>query len=261
MLQKGQEMNLALILVLCTLAMVVFVISFFIFFRRYRQKIVQNLKEKESLRSQFQQTLLQSQLEIREQTFKHISQEIHDNIGQMLSLAKLNLATTNFKDEAAAERKVQDAHELVAKSILDLRNLSRSFDTDYISGKGIQQSIAFELELIERAGNHKTQLTLLGEPVKLDKQKELILFRIIQECFNNILRHAQAAQITVQISYLENAISLKITDDGHGFDNASTDLGLGLRNMHNRAALIGASFSITSLSGNGTTVNIELPLS
>lgn len=227
---------------------------------RHEKKHRIHLLEKHQLQSQFQQTLLQSQLEIQEQTLKNISQEIHDNIGQMLSLAKINLGTTNIEEPETAKDKIDNAHQLVSKSIVDLRNLSRSLDTDHISEKGLQASIAFELELIEKTGNHKTIIETSGNSVNPDKQKELILFRIIQECLHNIIKHAQATEIKVAIENVPGQISISITDNGKGFNVAGSVKGLGLRNMENRSKLIGAAFSINSVPGNGTQVKILLPI-
>ena len=226
----------------------------------YYFKRKRHLKNELHLKSQFQQTLLQSQLEIQEQTLKNISQEIHDNIGQMLSLAKLNLGTTEIPENETARQKVENAHRLVSKSIADLRNLSRSLNTDYVSEQGLQASIAFELELIGKSGQHKTALAVEGEPVKTDAQKELILFRMVQECFNNTIKHAQASQIDVGLKYEPGRLAVSILDNGQGFSPAKTANGLGLRNLHNRAKLIGAEFSINSENGKGTLVLIQLPI-
>lgn len=226
----------------------------------YYKKQLQAIKEKQQLQSQFQQTLLQSQLEIQEQTMKNISQEIHDNIGQMLSLAKMTLGTTNIDEKESAKKKIDNAEQLVAKSIIDLRNLSRSLDTDHISEKGLRASIAFELELIEKTGSYKTILEVSGEQVSPDKQKELILFRIIQECLHNTIKHAQATEITVSITHTPTQIAISISDNGKGFSIQDSVKGLGLRNMENRSKLIGADFNIDSVPGNGTQVKINLPI-
>lgn len=214
----------------------------------------------------FKQELLRTQLEIQEQTLKNISQEIHDNIGQALSLAKLNLNTMPATNDEALQQKILNSKELVSKAITDLRHLSRSLDTDYVQEMGLQRAIEYELEMIKKTGTIDTSLIVEGSLFRLDKQKELILFRIVQESFNNILKHSGAKILNVNINYAPVLFALSIKDDGKGVDlqplheEKNNSFGLGIRNMHNRAKLIGADFSMTSSLGKGTEVKINLPI-
>ena len=222
-------------------------------------------REAQELQFQFQQELLRSQLEIQEQTLKTISQEIHDNIGQVLSLAKINIATMPVdENNTALQEKVQTSKQLVSKAISDLRSLSHSLDTDYVKEMGLQRAIEYELEMIKKTGTMETYLHIEGSPARLDKQKELIIFRIVQESLNNIMKHAEAQKIHVEIQY-GSIINLQISDDGMGVDLSPLNrddsrFGLGIKNMHNRAKLIGADFSMQSTLGKGTTVKIVLPV-
>jgi signal transduction histidine kinase len=219
----------------------------------------------DELQSQFRQELLRSQLEIQEQTLKNISQEIHDNIGQMLSLAKLNLALADCPPDGSTRQKIQDSRQLVSKAIQDLRDLSRSMNTDYVSEMGLHRSIEYELEMINKTGAMQAELNTEGIITRLENQKELILFRIVQESLNNIIKHADARNIIVTINYLTSELFLSIRDNGQGVDlrplenGENTGFGLGIRNMHNRAVLIGAQFNVHSTLGKGTEVTIRLP--
>lgn len=228
------------------------------------QKQNNMLLHEQKMQSQFSQTLLQTQLEIQEQTLKNISQEIHDNIGQALSLAKLNLNTMPPTNDEALQQKILYSKELVSKAITDLRDLSRSLDTDYIQEMGLQRVIEYELEIIRKTGTVETNMVVEGSMFRVEKHKELILFRIIQETLNNILKHAGAKSIHVNITY-SAAFTLSIKDDGKGAnldplsEEKNNNFGLGIRNMHSRAKLIGADFSLTSQPGKGTEVKIVLP--
>jgi len=239
------------------------VISFFLYFKSRKIKHQIEINE---IQSQFNQTLLQSQLEIQEQTLHNISQEIHDNIGQVLSLTKLNLSTMDINDPHQLQQKVDDSKKLIGKVIQDLRDLSKSLNTDYVSNMGLLQAIEYELDMIRKSGAYQAILLINGLPFKAEPQKELIIFRIVQEVINNIIKHAQATEILVTANYHPANLNLTITDNGAGFDLTPLNLsengkfGLGLRNMHKRAQLIGATFSITSTIGAGTAVSITLPL-
>jgi two-component system NarL family sensor kinase len=233
-----------------------FIVAFFLTYRSRQQK---HAKEKELLYSNFQQELLRTQLEIQEQTLKNISQEIHDNIGQTLSLAKLNLNTIDLQKENA-EGKIVHSKELVSKAIHDLRNLSRSLNTDSILSSGLVKAIETELAIIEQAGSFKTEFNTAGPVAGIDPKKELILFRIVQEAINNILKHSGASRILVSLVFTGEALKIEISDDGNGFGaSAATTEGQGLRNMKSRAELIGGTFHIQT-NPVGTTITVTLPI-
>lgn len=243
------------------------VVIFFLllFMVQFQKRAIIYKSEKQELQYKFQQTLLKSQLEIQEQTLKNISQEIHDNVGQVLTLAKLNLATTSVAEKAANE-KIKTSQQLIGKAIQDLRDLSRSLNTDYVEEMGLIRSIEYELELLQKTGSIETEFSIDGKPLRLDKQKELILFRIVQEAIHNIIKHAEAKKISASIYFNHETVNILVKDNGIGFDlsplNRSDNqtFGLGLRNMNNRATLIGAKFSITSTIGKGTEVSLQLPV-
>jgi two-component system NarL family sensor kinase len=105
-----------------------------------------------------------------------------------------------------------------------------------------------------------------GSLIRAEKQTELIIFRIVQETFNNIIKHAEATTLHVTIHYHSSGLELLITDNGKGVnltplnEGQNNGFGLGIRNMHNRAKLIGAEFTMNSTLGKGTTVKIVLPI-
>ncbi len=239
------------LLLICLISMIIIVVI------RYNKKQLQHKEEKKTLSFKYQQALLQTQIEIQEQTLKTIAQEIHDNIGQVLSLAKLNLNTLQFGEET----KLIDTKNLVSKAINDLRNLSRSLHGDKITELGLQDSVENELLILQNSGQYQTHCNIIGEPYKLLPQQEMVLFRIAQEAMNNAIKHAKAKSIIIKLVYLPQNFNLSIIDDGIGFNSINlqnNQTGIGLKNMQNRAALIGGIFNIKSAIGVGTTIDIEL---
>jgi signal transduction histidine kinase len=243
-----------------TVLILFFATMIFWFVYAYRKKHTKYLVEKAQLQAQFQQELLRTQLEIQEQTFKTISQEIHDNIGQMLSLAKLNLNTVDLQKQAQAGEKISTARDLVSKTIQDLRDLSKTLNTETITTVGLLSAIEAELHLLQKTGTLQTTFSKTGTPVRLDPQKQLILFRIVQEALHNVMKHAQAAAICVEAAFEPEQFRLLIVDNGRGFEGtAPSTFGSSLRNMQNRSRLIGAAWQIESAAGSGTTIRITLP--
>lgn len=239
-------------------SLAIFMVVIFVLFIRRKNRLL--LKNK-LLQSQHEQELLRTQLEIQEQTLNTISQEIHDNVGQVLSLAKLNLNTL----PNSSDQKIQDTKNLVSKAINDLRNLSHSLHGDVIAAHGLQQSIANELNIIESTKAFATKFTVTGATVKINPQKEMVLFRMVQEALHNIVKHSGAAAIDVAMHYTADKLQLTVTDNGKGFDltplnEPGSNAGMGIHSMYNRAKLIDAVFNISSTTGSGTTITITLPI-
>lgn len=226
----------------------------------YFYKRKKHFAEKKKMEVDFYQNLLQTQLEIQEQTFKTISQEIHDNIGQMLSLAKMNLSKFEI-DRDNSDEAVLSAKDLVSHAVSSLRDLSKTLNTDTIITIGLIKSIEMELELVEKTTGIKTSFETSGNPKKLEPQKELILFRIVQESLHNSIKHASAKLLSVHANFKDDVLQLSICDDGIGFNYPNNnEQGSGLRNMQSRSKLIDAEWTLESAPGNGTKIYLTIPI-
>lgn len=216
--------------------------------------------EKEHIKSNFRQELLKAQLEIQEQTFTHVSQEIHDNIGQVLSFVKLSLGTASQLGEVEKDERIAESKELVARAITDLRDLSKSLSSDSFSAKGFVPAIKTEVERINKSKLVKATFKQEGKAISAGEQAELVLFRILQETINNTLKHANAECLNITLQYAPDLLTLTIADDGSGFDKdeAISRNGSGLRNIRNRANLIGATVEIKSAAGSGSEITVSL---
>ncbi|MEP6748707.1 MAG: ATP-binding protein [Bacteroidota bacterium] len=214
---------------------------------------------------QHQQELLHARLEIQENIFKNISEEIHDNIGQELSVLKLTLSVISVKETEDAEQFIKESKGMVNHIISSISDLSKSLHTDRIVKIGIIEALKFELEKIEKTNLFKTVFTYTNEDFQINDGNEIFLFRIVQEILNNIIKHSKAQNIHADLIYRENTIFFTFTDDGIGFDvkeamqRPSSNRGIGLTSMVNRAKLIGGQLNILSQPGKGTKTVIEIP--
>ena len=228
----------------------------------YRRKQAEYIQEQARMKSAFEREILEAQLQMQEQTMKHISQEIHDNIGGILSLAKLNLNTVPGGQLNGVTEKITNAKELVTKAISDLRTLSKTLHSEAILSVGLIKAIEMELKLLEKTKAFQTSLSISGTPVEIDHKKELILFRTVQEALNNAIKHSEATLIEIKLVYAEEGMYLTIVDNGKGFNKeeveADPNKGSGLRNMQNRTKMIGGELSINGTSG--TEIQISLPI-
>ncbi|MEK6479514.1 histidine kinase [Catalinimonas sp. 4WD22] len=236
-----------------------FIIAFIFIHQNQHHKYVRDKKE---IENNYKQEILKAQLEMKEQTLNTLSQEIHDNIGQVLSLAKLNLSTLQQQGNEQFEEKIKTTKELISKSIQDLRSLSKSLNSEFILKQNLPQAIERELDYINKTGLYTTEITTEGDLKVLDDQKKLILFRISQEILSNIIKHAAAKKITVRFDFKEEELLIYFQDDGIGFDFilAKEKAGTGLGNIIHRARLIGANINFTTPSHQqGTLIIITLP--
>ncbi len=205
--------------------------------------------------------LYNNQQKIQEQTLNHVSQEIHDNVGQMLSLVKiqLNLAAqkNNFPNELISE-----AQENIGRAMMDLRDLAKGMSSERIKVLGLVGSVEQEAERIRRTGSCEVLVECKGAPIKLDHQKETILFRVIQECLQYIIKHSKATEIELLFNYFDKYLHINIKDNGKGFlvSRENNLVGMGLLNIHHRIQLMNGRIIIQREPGTGTNLHIEVPL-
>jgi two-component system NarL family sensor kinase len=230
---------------------------------KHQNGVRRNLILVNELKHNYEQEILKSQLEIKEQTLHTISQEIHDNIGQILSLAKLNLNTIELSNNAAASIKIKDSKDLIGQAIQDLRELSKALNSTFIQNETLSESIQLQLNLIQKSTNIIANFEIVGHEVKLDSKKTLLIFRIFQEAFNNIMKHASAKNITIRLNFSDTCLILFLEDDGIGFiisNGEKMKQGTGIGNMKYRADLMEAKLIIESGIDKGTRITLNLPL-
>ena len=236
-----------------------FIISIILLYQNKQAKYKQQIKE---IKSSFENTLLSSQIEIQEQTFQNISREIHDNIGLSLTLSKLNLILSceNLKDISAID-KISSSINLIGTAIEDLRNISRSLNSDSIERNGFLRTLEDEVVTINKLGITSVNLSIIGSERFFPSNTELVLFRIVQEALNNAIKHSQAKTIEILAKFDEDLVEIEIQDNGIGFsqENVLGLKGSGLFNMSARTKLINGSFNIKS-DTNGTLISITIPI-
>jgi two-component system, NarL family, sensor kinase len=262
---KFQEVYVVIVIgIILALLLVGFILTILFLYQRRQHKQEQELARMKDL---FDKELLQSQLEIKEATLKNIAQELHDNIGQMLTVVKFSLAGMRVKPEDPSYETIQESKQMLNKAIFDLSDLTKSMHTDRIAQIGLVEAIRFEMEMLAKMKLFETSFTLSEGQYHFDAQKEIFLFRIFQEILNNTIKHSKASRVDVSVICSEaGKFSFIVSDNGQGFDvhekqhSGSRVAGVGLKSMVNRAKLIGAVVNIESEPGKGTSVEVQLPL-
>ncbi|GAA4278414.1 sensor histidine kinase [Aquimarina mytili] len=235
---------------------IVFGIVFFIAFQRRKNKL---LLDKFKAEQRYEDEIFKSRIEIQEQALKNVSWELHDNIGQLLSTAVMQINIMSTTIDKNATDSLNDVRKLVGDSLQEIRNLSKTLNNEVIHNIGLEKSIQVELDRFEKLRFLKTKLLVTGEEFHIDPKDEIILYRIIQEFFSNTIKYAEASNLEVELKYSPDSLDIKVQEDGVGFDMKSVQANSGLLNMKSRAAMVKANYEYKSAPGEGVMLRLSYP--
>lgn len=256
-----EKSELLLTVILFNIFFLGFIVAIMVYIRKYKQRKKEYLAEIQIKNEIHQRELLATQLEIQESTMKQIGRELHDNIGQKLTLVSL------YTQQLLHENKVPDVtdrieqvSQIINHSIEDLRSLSKTLTNNKINHYGIIHLIEDEVALANTLKKCTVSFSHDFVDEDLSFEHKSVLLRIIQEFIQNSMKHSECKSIKVTLKSGENVVwDLRIKDDGIGFNTDEIKSnGIGLVNMKNRAQIIGADFALTSEKNVGTSLKIVL---
>jgi signal transduction histidine kinase len=230
-----------------------------------------NRAERELIASREQLRQLAAHLEgAREEERIRIAREIHDELGQILTVLKMDLEAVEARYRTSTGRPLKDVTRRMASMLKNLdfmigavRRISSQLRPGILDHLGIAAAIEWQLQEFENRTGIRCCTIALPEQLPLDTKQSTAVFRICQEILTNVARHSEASWIKVHVR-MENAwMTLSISDNGRGFDPSRlSDLkALGLLGMRERALLLGGSVQIESQPGKGATVTLRIPVS
>ncbi|MHC9088708.1 sensor histidine kinase [Tenacibaculum sp. IMCC1] len=245
---QQQEGEILIISTLIIVIVIVFLIVLFTIFQRRKNKLLQ---ERDKNKKRYEREIAETQIEIREETLRNISWELHDNIGQLLTLAKIQL-------QHASPDNMGEISEIIAKSLTEVRALSKIINPDFINNIKLRKALELEIERFNRLNYIEASLRVIGEEIEINQKHGIVIFRILQEFFSNTIKHSKASKLDVFLSYKEDSIEVKAQDNGVGFDMERARFkGLGLQNIKARAKLINAETKFMSEPQKGTGLIIN----
>jgi len=249
-----QLLVISLSIVFLTLLIILLVI-FFYFLKKKNNYLVEKMESE----LYFQSELIKTRIEIKDQTLSEISKELHDNIGQIVSVGimQLNMYINSGKTVHGTELK--DLKDILAKSLDEIRILSRIINKDNLLQSNFIEAIRQDLERIKKLKKIQYKYTLIGGIPEINEEHDLFIYRIFQEALHNSLKHSHSDLFEVNIAITAANFRLEMKDFGIGYDVLQTNSGLGLSNMKLRAKLIGAHLIMES-DASGTTVTLDYPL-
>ncbi len=242
------------------ITLLVFVILFVTFFRAFQKRKNKLLLDKVEQQRKFDEELIKTQQEIQDATLRHIGRELHDNVGQLLSAASMQVNMLVAQAEDGMKSKLGDTAAVIKDSLTEVRALSKSLNSDVIYNQGFDATLANEIARLNKLNLLKANFEVIGDKVDFENKKdEVILFRILQEFFSNTIKYANAEHLEVKITYHDDHMLIHAEDDGDGFDISTAEKGSGLINMENRAGLINTAITLDSNIGTGTTLTLNYP--
>lgn len=229
--------------------LVIVLIVLFSVFTRRKNKL---LREQENAKMEYDRGLAESQIEIREQTLRNISWELHDNIGQLMTLAKIQAQMSIEKPEL-----IPEVSETIGMGLKELRALSKLINPESLRNINLEDAVRMEIERFNRLKYIQAKLQVKGNVKSVDGNTQIILFRILQEFFSNTIKHSKASSLNVLLDYSDNFLNIIAEDDGVGFEEKDDFMGIGLANMKTRARLINSKLSINSVKDKGTSLKLK----
>jgi two-component system, NarL family, sensor kinase len=219
--------------------------------------ILISLKNKQTKR---RREYLKALVDEKERTMYLISLEVHDNVNQMLNMARMNLHWLKNNPTGDNLTLIKDTGSIIDTLIMDTNNISHTLNTDYLKKKGLVSSLREEAMWVNNSKKIKCDVHIGGITKKFDPQIEIMIFRIAQEAIQNAIKHAEADAIEIKLIYQDDNFEMWIEDNGKGFDSEFDDYSesIGMMSMRQRAKIVEGNLNVRSATGKGTVVCLQI---
>lgn len=265
-MENSNQLDITVPLILATmgiLILVFFVIIFVLFYQKKALQHVAHLKENET---SYQHLLLSNTTEAAETERKIIASNIHDDVGMMLNVLKLNITKMerNIGDDALVKNVLNDSKGIVQETIITIRSISQDLMPPTLIKVGFVEGVEEMCMQINGAGSLNITVKSNQKEVAIGKKSELQIYRIIKELFNNIIKHTQATEASIDIDQNEHSLIIQIVHNGIGIDTQTakqlslTTKGIGLKSIFSRVQVTNST--IKYFTGSESKIIIQTPL-
>jgi PAS domain S-box-containing protein len=206
-----------------------------------------------------QKLITRAGIEGQEKEREEMGRELHDNVNQLISSAKLYMEVVR-RDPAENTELIHRSIDTLNMAIQEIRRLSKNLNPPSLGNLGINEAIEELIDDVHLSGKLNISYTACKEPENIvHPELSLTIYRIVQEQINNILKHSGATDATISLSFNNNQLVLSVADNGTGFDMELRRKGVGLTNISNRALLHNGTAKVLSSPGNGCTLMVCIP--
>lgn len=228
-----------------------------LFLIRSNRQLFAQLASLSGQRSELAQKLIATQ----EATLRHISRELHDEFGQILTAIGSMLArsTSHAPEGSALRADLREISEVAQQSLDRVRSLSQALHPVMLDEAGLESTLEWYLSVVQKQTGTRIAYEKLGEPFPVNGNAAVHVYRVLQEALNNVTRHSGATQAWVRLRFLPQRLELEVEDHGKGLGTEAKHQGIGLVAMRERAELVGGTIDFLRPGQNGTLVRLVVP--
>ncbi|WP_299702176.1 sensor histidine kinase [uncultured Pontibacter sp.] len=256
-------------LLIITPVLLILAIGIIVFVFAYQRRMLQHQEHLRELQELRQRQMLEAALDAQEAERRRVARDLHDEVGGMLALIRLNIGQVERKcaDNEVAAETAHRSKELLDEAIHSVRRISHDLLPVVLDKMGLVQAINSLVNSVPPDSGLEVRFTHDLEKNRLEARQELLLFRILQELVNNTLKYAEATRITIDLHREGDKLTLHYADNGKGFEfDPSQNLsvsgsGLGMKNLQNRVDLLNGVIKFFSRLGAGIKAEIIIPVS
>ena len=266
--QPTEEINFLLLFLTGTLGLLFLASTLILFVFINQKRMLSQSNKLQLLKATYQQEMLKAAIDAQEKERKRIAEDLHDEVGAMLSLARLNVNRSNEYSRDEADKKLNhDTIKIIDDTINNVRRISKDLLPSTLEEFGLIHAIQELVNKINASKIVSVKFAYVGEFDNLCPEVELALYRVTQELVNNAIKHADAGSIDINMEIFDNHLTLKVLDDGSGFkvgeiDRKSTfERGIGLKNIHSRVSMLDGVIEYLPNVPKGTAAMVELDVS
>lgn len=251
-----ENSDVILVFFIGTVGMMLLAGGLVVFFITYQKRMLAKQLEVNKIKQNQQKEILKNTIQAQEKERKRIAQDLHDEVGAMLSVVKLNVGRIERQAENKAAELAGETKRFLDDVITQVRGISRSLLPPSLEKLGLYYAVEELANWVNKSDQIRVACWKNGEPFRLDIKAELAIFRIVQELVNNAIKHSGGTCICIDLRFRES-VALVVRDNGQGFNlNKMLITGLGLKNLESRAEVIGARFKMKSSPGKGAVAII-----
>ena len=206
---------------------------------------------------------MRSMLEGQEKERSRIARDLHDGLGNLLSSIKANMSSLYIEfNDASTEKIYGKASDMIDEACSEVRKIAHEMMPQALKKLGLINALRDLVSRMNFSYSFNTDFNVYGEERVLEDHHNIMIFRIIQESFNNIAKYAEATEVLLQLTFSDDWLNISIEDNGVGFDvnQVNVDKGMGLKSIDFRTNYMGGDYEIDSRLGEGTMISINVPL-
>ena len=244
-----------------TMGMLVLTVGLVLFIIFHQRKVARYQRTLQKMEEEQQKILLDASIRLQEEERQRLAADLHDDAGPLLATARLYLNENLVnQDKATQLQAIFQARQIIDDTIQLVRNISHSLMPPTLKNFGLESAINDVFQKISGSGSMNASSRFHDYKDRLKPEKELIIFRIVQEQLNNTIKHAEASEVQIAIMQKSRLLQVTIADDGKGFDTTRKRKGIGITNIISRTELFNGRVKINSSPGNGCRMQVSFTI-